>query len=278
MLDGLRDAAALLLLDPARRPGEPSAALVRWVVPLGLLIGLAWAATFRGAWRLYGEVAGLRLLPALAVVLLEALLTGRYLTLALSHVADTLDRASPDPQASQLDDLSAPLRLRGALILMLLVLVQWTLIVSIPVVNPWWPPPGDWRSAFNFLYPQPIYRPLLLAPLWGRWSILLAASIGRTAHGADALVAAACGRMTPARLLRQAVVPLLLSCVYFSRERNFLIGAVMALGVLTLSYLSAVALARRCGGQTRITLLATGQIGQIGFLAVYRALWGHIYL
>src|SRR5262249_3081385 len=131
---------------------------------------------------------------------------------------------------------------------------------------------------FNFLYPKPIYRPLLLAPLWGRWGIVMAACIGRTADAADPAVVALCRQMTPGRLLRQAVLPLSLSCLYFSREVDFLIGAVIALVVFGLSYVACVVMARRLGGQTRTTLLATGQVAQIVFLATYRAMGLQIHL
>lgn len=245
--------------------------LFAWIVPVGLLIGLAWVGLFRGSWKLYGEgdVQGLRLIPALALVLLEMLVTGRLLVFAAARAADD---ARIGIESSQ------PLSARGTVVMLAVAMTQWALIVSIPHWSPWWPTPDDWRSTFNFLYPRPIYRPLLLAPLWGRWALLLAASVGRTANHADPLTAAVCASATPSRVLRNAIAPLLLSCIYFSRERNFLIGGLIGLGVLAISYLTAVILSIRCGGQTRTTIFATGQIAQLAFLAIYRAAWGYIYL
>lgn len=251
--------------------------VIFWIAPLGLAIGLAWAGAFRGAWRLFGETEGRdRVIPALVVVLLEALITGRYLPLALCRVVDVLETGGGAVTARAVDDLSTPPRFRGTLLLVLLVLTQWALILSVPRWNAWWP--TDWRRYFNFLYPEPIYRPLLLAPLWGRWAILLAACVGRTARGVDAATAAMCAEMTPGRLLRNSILPLTLSCIYFSREQNFLIGAVIGLAVFAISYLASVFMARGVGGQTRSTLLATGQVAQIVFLVVYRALWPKIHL
>ncbi len=283
----LFDAGRLLLTFDVQPRGLDLAragAVIGWVVPISLLVGLAWAGTFRATWRLYGEVEGIPILPALCVILLEAFVTGRYLPLALARVVDIIDagvpgRGSAGPFVPPLiNDLSSPPRLRGTLMLVLIVLTQFGMIASLRNYNPWWPPNDDWRHYFNFLYPNPIYRPLLLAPLWGRWAILLAACIGRTAERADPDVVAISRAMTPGRLLRHAILPLLLSCIYFSRERNFLIGAVIALVVFAVSYVACVLMARQLGGQTRTTLLATGQVAQIVFLATYRAMWPQIYL
>ncbi|MFO0973389.1 MAG: adenosylcobinamide-GDP ribazoletransferase [Phycisphaerae bacterium] len=275
----LRAAARLLFRGPAtREPPGVAAAMTALVVPLGLLVGLAWLGVFRATWRVYGEVDGLRVIPALAVVLLEALISGRYLLLSAAQVADLLHAQANGRDAEP--SLAAPDATpgwHGTLILGLLLLAFWALLVSVPVVNPWWPEPEDWRSKFNWLYPRPIYRHLLLAPLWGRWGVLLAACLGRTARRTDATTQAFCRAASPARLLRHSILPVSLTCIYFSRERNFLIGAVIGLAVLACSYLASVTLARRLGGQSRTTLLATGQIAQLAFLALYRAMWKTIY-
>lgn len=263
-------------LDP-----RTARATIRWFVPIGALIGLAWAGVFRAMWRLYGEIGELRLVPALAIVLLEAIITGRYLLLALASVEDIAARRPDATDAEALEPspaaLAQPFGAWGILVLILSVVTQWTLLVSIPRVTPWWPPPEEWRSYFNFLYPQPIYRPLLLAPLWGRWAILLAGSIGRTARSAEPSIASLCAALTPGCVLRNALIPIILTCVYFSRERNFMIGAVIGLVVFAIAYLAGVRLAHRFGGQNRLTLLAAGQIAQVTFLAVYRAMWPVIH-
>ncbi len=245
-----------------------------WFVPIGLMIGLLWAGGFRLAWRLYGETAGLRILPALTVVLIECLLTGGLLCLGLARTAHALGGAG-----SAENRLDARLYLGPAamLILCLAVLSQWVLIASIPSVSPWWPQKPDWRSYLNFAYPAPVYRPLVLAPVWGRWGILLAASIGRTAHHADPPTVALCAAMRPTRVLKWAIVPTAFSAIYFARQGNVLIGVVMAMIVFAVTYIAAVVMARGIGGQTRSTLFAAGQIAQLVFLAVYRAFWPLIH-
>jgi hypothetical protein len=252
--------------------GRPLA--VAWVVPVGLLTGLAWAGCFKLAWRVYGETANLRLIPALVVVLLECLLTGPFLALGLSRTVHLLAGVRPTRGGT---DPAAPLSPVGTLILGLTLLSEWVLIASIPVVSGWWPSTGDWRHHFNFLYPAPLYRPLVLAPLWGRWAILLAATIGRTARQADPTTVALCDAMRPRRVLLHCLLPFALTSVFFSRGGNLLIGVVLGLLVFGVTYLVGVGMARRGGGQTRQSLYAAGQIAQLAFLALYRAFWPAIH-
>ncbi len=247
------------------------AAAPRWIVPLGLLVGLVWVGLFRLTWRVYGETAGVRVVPALAIVLLECVFTGALLVRGLSRVTGRLSQTS-----SLTSQNGAPLTESVVLMLLFTVLAQWVFIVSIPVVTPWWPTQG-WRTHFNFLYPAPVYRPLLLAPIWGRWGLLVAACVGRTARGADAATVAFCDGIRPGTLLRWALLPLTISAIYFARDGNYLVGVIAGLIVFGVAYLAAVFMARRLGGQTRESLHAVAQITQLAFLAVYRALWPLIH-
>jgi hypothetical protein len=277
--------------------------MVPWVVPIGLLVGLAWVGAFRVTWRLYGEIAAVRVIPALTIVLMECLFTGHYLLLGLTRTVDTLSqgrhlrlggrlRVGPGEEFAQTtpslvagsapreqSDMSPPSLLTpvGSLVLCLAILSQWVLITSAPAVSPWWPSPTDWRHHFNFLYPAPLYRPLLLAPMWGRWGVLLAATIGRTARRADLPVRTLCETMSPGRLLKHAILPTTLTAIYASRGGNLAIGLILSVVVFAIAYLAAVIMVRRGGGQTRQSLHATGQVAQLAFLALYRAFWPFIH-
>lgn len=244
------------------------------MVPIALGIGLLWAGIFRLSWRVYGEAGNVRVIPALVIVLVECLVTGPFLALGLARTAHLLTGAKPLVAAT---DPKAPLSPVGTLVLCLTVLSEWVLIASIRDDAAWWPSLKDWRSHFSFMYPAPIYRPLLLAPIWGRWGMLLAASVGRTARGADDATVAFCESMRPARMLRHAVLPVALTAIYFSREGNFFIGLIMALIVFAATYLVAVIMAQRGGGQSRQSIFAAGQTAQLAFLAVCRAMWPLIY-
>lgn len=243
-----------------------------WIVPLGLLVGLLWAGVFRLTWRIFGEAGNLQIVPALSVVLLECLLTGPFLAMGLARTAHLLTGEHPRRDET---GRRTPLSPVGTLVLILTIVCQLVLIMSMRAEGQWWPP--DWRSHFNFMYPSPIYRPLLLAPVWGRWAILLAACIGRPGHDADPDTKALCNAMHPKRLLAVTILPLVLTAIYCSRSQNFLIGVIIGMIVLAVSYVVAVAMSWRGGGQTRQSLFATAQIAQLAFLALYRAFWSFIH-
>lgn len=266
-------AAALRFLLPLSGAPTPTAEgivpnMVRWFVPIGFLIGLAWAGSFRIAWKLFGETVGLRVVPSLIVVLIECLFTGALLAMGLARTSHVLTGRQP---LRGEDNPMAPLSPVGTLVLCLTVICQYALILSIPAMQGWWPPPNDWRHTFNFMYPAPIYRPLILAPIWGRWGILLATALGRSAHKADGMTIALNQAMSPGRLLLHALGPLALTAVYCSRGRNVLTGIIIGMLVFGVTYIISVTIARRGGGQTRQSLYAAGQIAQLTFLMIYRA-------
>jgi hypothetical protein len=269
-------ATALAFLLPLGRRAEPRSGeavpdFARWFVLTGFVIGLAWAGGFRLVWRLYGETGGLRIAPSLAIVLLESLFTGALLALGLARSAVLLTGGRSASPAGL--DSSAPLPAVGTLVLFLVILSQFAMILAVRATPGWWPPPEDWRSTFNFMYPQPIYRPLLLAPIWGRWGILVAATIGRTAPHADAVTAALSKSMRPGRLLLHALVPMLLTAIYCSRSKNYMTGVLIGLLVFGVTYVAAVAFARRGDGQTRQSMYAAGQVAQVSFLIIYLGSW-----
>jgi hypothetical protein len=243
---------------------------VPFIVPIGLIVGLLWVVIFRFNWWLYGEFASLRVVPSFMVVLLECLITGPFLVLGLARTIHILTTDQPHiPHADRLTPLSPV----GTLVLCLTILTEFCLILTIQKGEGWWPAVDDWRSYFNFMYPRPIFRPLLLAPIWGRWGILLAATIGKTSRQADAETNAINRAMSPGRLLKHSIIPFLLTAIYCSRSRNYLTGVLIGMLVFGATYLIAVAMARRGGGQSRQSLYAAGQIAQLAFLAIYRACW-----
>ncbi len=269
-------ATAVVFLLPVGWRAEPDGDetvpdFARWVVLIGVVIGLAWAGGFRIVWRLYGETGGLRLAPSLAIVLLESLFTGGLLVLGLARSTVLLTESRVTAPSSL--DSSGSLPAVGTVVLVLILLTQFALILSVRATPGWWPPPEDWRSHFNFMYPHPIYRPLLLAPIWGRWGILVAATIGRTAPHADARTTALNKSMTPGRLLLHAVVPILLTAIYCSRSRNYMTGLLIGLIVFGVTYVAAVTFARRGDGQTRQSIFASGQVAQLAFLVIYLGFW-----
>lgn len=245
------------------RRGDPRP-IARWIVPLGLIIGMAWMGVFRVAWRFYGdpENTRVRLLPALAVTLLECGLTGRVLLRGLSRAVES-PRRDGDPAARNPD---------ATVLVGLCVLSLWALLVAMPERVGWYPSAEYWRSYVNPFFPLVTYRPLILAPLWGRWAILLAGSVGRTAASADPNTRALCAAIHPGMVLRWAVVPFVLTALYTLREGRVYEGLFVGLIVFLAAYLTALFLARRGGGQSADSLFGCAAVTQLVFLAAYRGL------
>lgn len=272
-------AAAFEFLFPFQMRRKPCPTIAfrhaaAWVLPFGVLICLLWVGGFRATWRIYGEIEALRVVPALTVVLIECLLTGPALMLGLARTVHLLTGERPTgPEGDHRDPLSPV----GTLVLCLVILTEWVLIMSFPPQSPWWPSETDWRHYFNWFYPAPIYRPLVLAPIWGRWGIMLAAIVGRTARHADKSTSAFAASLTPISLLLYTLVPALLTIIYCSREGNFVTGATISLIVFACTFAVAIVMVFRAGGQTRRTMYAAGLIAQLALLAAYRAFWPVIH-
>jgi hypothetical protein len=212
---------------------------------------------FGACWRIYGEYQGIRFVP-MAVVLAADL---AFLGAALAHGAVRV-------LSGTRRDAPAPMTLNVLVVVLVVLLIKLAFLLSLPrgAYNyPW-----SWRNQINWIYPQPIYRPLILMALWGRWGISLALTIGCVAPQASArLKRMAAGQRLSGTLL-QWLLCAALTMVYASAEdRHLPLGLVIALAVLVGSYLVSFALARTGGGQTESSVLAAGLATELLFLALY---------
>jgi hypothetical protein len=113
--------------------------------------------------------------------------------------------------------------------------------------------------------------------MWGRWALILAGNIGRTApHEADNIAGLA-GRRSPAVVFGWFLVNLALTVVYCGRQGRWMIGCVIGLAVLGVTFLFAVVAARRFSGQTRFTVYAAAFVAEVVFLLFYLAASQRIY-
>ncbi|MCA9256822.1 MAG: hypothetical protein KDA33_14335 [Phycisphaerales bacterium] len=250
-------------------PGSPAPAprSVWPMVPIGLLIGLVWTGVFRLTWRVFGEIGSLRLLPSFAVVVVFATLTGhRTLQAAIRLVEAPADAQQPRNGQARVGE-------KSLILLILSLLGMFVLVLSLQEIQGWWPAADDWRSWFNWMYPRPIYRPLLLAPLWGHWGMLVALCAGRAAPHADPLTRNYVRGLNVWKLVVHSAAPLFLTSVYLSRDGRFFTGPMMVATLLAATILFATIVANLRGGQCRSSVLTTGLFAQTLFLVLYRAFW-----
>lgn len=246
-----------------------------WFVLLGLVIGLVYAGVYRVAWRQFGEVRSLPLVPAVAVWLLDVSLVASLFYLG---AARTIGRMiAPQSSVSVGADNQSNRYPIEILVLLILVVLKLMLLMAIPQGISGWPGPGDWRSYFNWVYARPHYRPLILAPIWGRWAMLLVGSIGRLHERSDEGLSRFCGVLSAGLVLMLMVPVTVLTSIYCGRLGRWMFGCIIACIVLAGTYLYGVLAARRQGGQTRDSILGAGLIGELIFLIAYEAFATNIY-
>ncbi len=248
----------------------------RWLAVWGLGIGISYAVVFSLTWRLLGEYQGIRWLPVMAVLTLDLGWVGRRLLHGTVSVCDSLSAAAA-PGAARLPDATVPLTV------VLVALGKFALLVSLPIGTWQLQPAMAWElpeglGRLSFLYPPPIYRPLILMAFWGRWAMGLAASIGRPAPAASGrLRRLAAGGVLPV-IFVQWLVGAVVTVVYCSGAGEHLArGMVIAVGVLVTAYLASFLLARRFNGQTESTVGCAGLVTELAFLILYVAAANVIY-
>ncbi len=255
----LRRAVAFLL--PVAQPVAALPAGRRaphWLVPIGVVIGVCYAAIFGGVWGLYGEYFGLRLLPAAVLLVADVLFFGNRMIRGACAIADDIGGAS--------GEVSRGVR-PAVLLLVLWLLVKFALLLALPKGQSW--TPGDWRRHLMFLYPQPVMRPLIVMAIWGRWSILLALSLGRPRPGEPPGLVA---MMTTARLgvvLGWLIPTILFTITYCGGTRNAAAGMLVSGITLAIAYVAGVLCSWRQGGQTVASVHAAGAVGEMAFLFAY---------
>lgn len=249
------------------RPGPLGQAVpasdVLWALPwLGFGLGIVWTVLFASAWRMFGEYDGLRLAPVLAVVVGDCLLSGRFLMAGIRAVESIANRDDRQLNLSRTEICAV-----GVVAAIALVLVLYSLLLSVPTGVEWWP--TGWRWHLRRLYPRPVFRPLVLMPLWACWSMVLASGIGRAradaAEDSDPAGRIA-GKASPRQIFLGFVPAALASAIYCSRGGNLVIGLAVSLIVFLCVYVAAMAAALRWNGQSAVTILLAGLVGRTAFL------------
>ncbi len=236
-----------------------------WLACWGLLIGIVYVMVLHIGWTWFGEYMQLRLGPMLCVLIADVGWCGYR----LMSGAAALGPPSNDSRGS---GVTLPVFIA----IVLVVLAKYVLLVLLPIGGRI--PAADWRQYLPYLYPQVIDRPLLLMPLWGRWAMMLALSIGRVAPGESPRLAAMGEGMSLPLVLMYWLAAAGLTVFYVSGSVvDIRLGLLISLAVWLGAYLAAFFLARRSGGQTQASVAAVGAVAELVFLITYRPVASHIY-
>jgi hypothetical protein len=238
------------MLDETRLQQEEPARFTRaWtgLMGLSLLWGLACIALYAVCWRIFGDYTGIPLVPAAAVLAASAM--GLYRR-ALASLAQLLGRDRPTETAT------AAALIVAVLAMLLLGLRSWKSDL-----------PYNWWLAL--IRPEMLFRALLLAPLWGGWSMLATCQLRWSRPCRDAItraLAAGGGFLAAPAML---VALLVLTIVYFNHLpwTQLSIAATGALGAVAAGWLTT----RLEQGLTRRSLLAANLLTQMAFLLAYLA-------
>lgn len=250
---------------PQEANGTAAARAGKWLLPAGIVIGVGYAQLYSWMWGIFGELQGLRIMPALAVTLLAAgWLDARMFT----GLAETGDLLAAERGRTDADSTHAGLGSAGALVLVLGVLTLFAGLLSAPPPPPyWWP--EDWRRYFMWTLPPTLLRVVACLSLWSRFGVLLAASVGPPARSADKWTTEFCEQSRLLRTLAWGLVPFGLTIYWFTAWPGKLYGPAVAMGTFVTIYLTAVALVRKLHGHTAATLRACGAVGMLSFLILY---------
>ena len=259
----------LLPLDPRTDvAGEHDRRSGHWFVPWGLLIGIVYAIVFSAGWRLFGEYHRMRLMPTVLLLIVDLAWFGNRLVAAGAALLT---------RRRDMNDIRAAAIVGAFLAILLIVLLKQALLLSLPYGAR--PQPADWRQYVGMIYPAPIYRPLILMPVWGRWAMMLAAAMGRPAPGASARTVRLAAGMNLRAVGAGWAGAMLLTLWFIPAPGVYLgHGVLVSVGTMVAAYFAAFLLGRRERGQTEDTILATGLAGELSFLLLYLPVASSIYL
>ena len=209
--------------------------------------GIAQAWLWALAWRVFGDYSGLPLMPVALIVALTFSWIYRRAAISLA-----------DSMVGRQERHLAITVLVAAWVLILLGLQGW---------HPDWA--VSYPSWIRWARPMAVFRPLILAPLWGAWGMMITCLFSRPSFTMQPAVSAYAGRCGPIFVAAAMAVNLGLSLWYF----NYLPWSQAAIPCATavVALISGLALSRGGRRLTRKVLLANNLVAQLAFLTAYVA-------
>ncbi|MGC9455487.1 MAG: hypothetical protein ACP5HU_11590 [Phycisphaerae bacterium] len=243
----------LLAADDHRLSAEP-AQRFRWAWVELMLLSAAWGVASALLWELCANTFGwystdFPLIPAAAVLTVTVLSLYRRAITATAELLGGKQQAGTSAAAA------------------IIVVVMALILLGLRSWQPDWP--VHMHPWLQWLRPRTMYRPLVLAPVWGAWAMLITPQFRRPDAGTEPQVAQfarGCGPFAAAVCM---AAPLTGSIVYFNHMPW------TQLGISATAVLTAVAggqiLCALGGGLRRRNLLAANLLTQMAFLLAYLA-------
>lgn len=265
-----------------------AAGWVRWITPLGLLVGVLLAAVLAVGWSQLTHGPGELWMVAVPAVLIYWLGPGaaRYAGWGRTWTSVRL--------GARLNDLSRDaypgIEGLGLMVIAIVAaaMTQFAAVSMLPVRLPTTPPglPSQFMPIYYCLFPATHYGAVVLMCLWGNAAVLLAACLGRPAGHADRLVRELLAAPAWRKMAWALLFPAAVSAVFFfgwfrqwgqdwlpTAALSVFYALAVAVILFGVTMLFAWLLARRVQGHCRSTLLAAGLIGEIAFLLVFHAMF-----
>ena len=239
------------------------------LIGLGAATGAALALAYGLAWRLYGDLATLRIIPAaLTLAGLMLLLFPRAWS-ALVRLDALLHRPPRNARRARMHASNPAHGSTSGATPTILTLLLFAALLAIPV--PLYQQRSDADGLLARLQPPVPFDALALAPMWFVAGIMMAATLGRPARQADRLTAAFCLYVRARHASLAAALPAGLCAWWLSPGIAAPYGISTACLSLTLSFLTAAWLVRPARGHTTHTLQACGFLTMLYYLLIYLA-------
>ncbi|MFA6133739.1 MAG: hypothetical protein WC869_06955 [Phycisphaerae bacterium] len=199
-------------------------------------------------WGLFGDYSGIPLMPVAVVLAIGMLLVYRR---AVAALAEALGGSGPGQAVAT------------SVILLVLALA----LLGLKCWDPDWP--QYWPRVWWWVRPQTMFRPLLLAPIWGGWAMLVTCQFRKPSQATEPAVAAFARGCSPLATTLSLAAVLSATIMYFNHWPWTQLG-IPATAMLT-AVGGGLALGARQGALTRKVLLANNLLTQIAFFLAYLA-------
>lgn len=228
----------------------------------GATFGLAYVFVYWLTWSIFGEYMQIRLVPCVCLLMVDQLWLGQR----MSAGAGTMLHREPDPG----DPLGASVHHRMMSVLLILVMLKLALLIYIPTGRPFIFPSVSWRSSLGQWLPEPLYYPLFLMPMWGRWAMMLSLTMGRATPGASRRLALLVeGANLRGVALWGGLLVLMTLVLACPQASDIPRGMVVVMVTIFLAYGLGFTFIRVQRGQSEAGLNATGALAEIAFLMTY---------